>query len=226
MSGARSIVLAAALAAGSLIPAAARAQAAGRVAGADPRHAFDDSWYWGVKGGVLRFGTQTEGFVQAPLAGGEWLVTRRHGALLVGAEQAFFDRTSVVYDAQAEDGMRPASIKDARRYSVAALAFPVRLGPVRPYAGVGLALEVIRSAEPAGDFESQGQFNQVAEQIDRGQSRTAAFLTLGAQAQLGRAALFVQGSATGAQSRSLWNRGGTAQLEAGVRLNLAPAFER
>jgi hypothetical protein len=226
MSRARSIALAALVAAGSLIPAAVRAQAAGRVAGADPRQGFEDSWYWGAKGGVLRFGTETEGYVQAPLAGGEWLITHRQGALLVGAEQAFFDRTSAVFDAQADDGMRQVRIRDARRYSVAAIGFPIRLGVVRPYAGLGAALEVIRSARPEGDFNDQGQYNAVAELVDRGQSRTAAFVILGAQAQVGRAALFVQGSASGAQARSLWNRGGTAQLEAGVRFNLAPAFER
>ena len=221
----RFIVLAA-LAAGSLIPAAARAQAAGHVAGADARKGFEDSWYWGAKGGVLRFGTLTEGNVMAPLAGGEWLITHRRGALLVGAEQAFFDKTSAVYDAQEESFMRGVSIRDARRYSVAALAFPVRFGPLRPYAGLGVALEVIRAAEPVGDFQDMAQLNGVAEEIDRGQSRTAAFLIAGAQAQLGRAAFFVQGNAAGAQSRSLWNKGGTAQLEAGVRFNLAPSSER
>ena len=82
----RFIVLAA-LAAGSLIPAAARAQSAGRVAGTDARKGFEDSWYWGAKGGMVRFGTVTEGRVSAPLAGGEWLVTHRRGALLVGAER-------------------------------------------------------------------------------------------------------------------------------------------
>ena len=221
----RFIVLAA-LAAGSLVPGALRAQSAGRVAGADARHGFEDSWYWGAKGGVMRFGTITEGHVQAPLAGGEWLVTHRRSALLVGAEQAFFDRTSAVYDAQADEGTRFVSIGDARRYSVAALAFPIRFGIVRPYAGLGVALEVIRSASPVGDFADMAHYDAVAEEIDRGQSRTAAFLIAGAQAQFGRAAVFVQASGSGAQSRSLLNRGGTAQLEAGLRFNLAPSFER
>jgi hypothetical protein len=221
----RFIVLAA-LAAGSLIPAAARAQSAGRVAGTDARKGFENSWYWGAKGGAVRFGTVTEGRVTAPLAGGEWLVTHRHGALLVGAEQAFYDKTSAVYDAQAEDLTREVKISDSRRYSVAALAFPVRFGVLRPYGGVGVALEIIRSARPEGDFSDMTQFNTVAAQIDRGQSRAAAFLIGGAQAQLGRTAIFVQGVAEGAQASSLWNHGGTAQLEFGVRFNLAPSFER
>jgi hypothetical protein len=131
-----------------------------------------------------------------------------------------------VYDAQAEDLTREVKISDSRRYSVAALAFPVRFGVLRPYGGVGVALEIIRSARPEGDFSDMTQFNTVAAQIDRGQSRAAAFLIGGAQAQLGRTAIFVQGVAEGAQASSLWNHGGTAQLEFGVRFNLAPSFER
>jgi hypothetical protein len=216
----------AALAAGSLIPVTVRAQSAGQVAGTDARKGLQDSWYWGAKGGAVRFGTVTEGRVTAPLAGGEWLVTHRRGALLVGAEQSFYDKTSAVYDAQAENLTREVAIRDARRYSVAALAFPVRFGILRPYGGVGVALEVIRSAQPQGDFEDMAQVATVAAQIDRGQSRAAVFAIGGAQAQLGRTALFVQALAEGAQASSLWNHGGTAQVEFGVRFNLAPSFER
>jgi len=212
------------------IPAVGRAQtaapAAAHVADADARRGFEDSWFWGAKGGVMRFGTITEGDVYAPLAGAEWLITRRYGALLVGGEQAFFDRTSAVFDENADDGVRPVAISDARRYSVAALAFPGRLGPVRPYAGVGFALEVIRAATPDGEFNDMGHVRVVAERVDAGQSRTSAFFIGGAQLQFGRAAVFVQGTAAGAQSRSLFNKGGTAQLEAGLRFNLASAFER
>ena len=43
----RFLVLAA-LAVGSLLPGAARAQDAGRVVGADARKGFDDSWDWGA----------------------------------------------------------------------------------------------------------------------------------------------------------------------------------
>jgi hypothetical protein len=225
MVRARSFV-GAAVAALALVSSPALAQAPnGGAMAPDERRGFENSWFWGAKAGVLRFGTTTEGYVTAPLAGGEWLVTRRRAALLIHAEQAFFDRTSAVFDAQAEDGARVVGIRDARRYGASLLAFPAELGPFRPYAGLGLAIEVIRAALPVGEFDDLGQMRAVADRIDAGQSRSAAYLVGGAQAQYGRVAVFVQGTASASQGRSLWNRGGTTQLEAGLRYNLSSAFD-
>jgi len=192
----------------------------------NPRHVFEDSWYWGAKGGAMRFGTVVDGRVTAPLAGAEWLITHRRGALLVSAEQSFFDQASLVADPYTSDGTREISIHDARRYSFAALAAPVQLGAVRPYAGLGLAMHVIRRATPTGDFSTQAQLTYVSDAVSSGQSFVAPFLMAGAQAQFGLAAVFVQGSLSAAQSRTLFNRGGGSQIEAGIRLNVAPAFER
>ncbi len=192
----------------------------------DARREFEDSWYWGAKGGVTRFGTVADGRTSAPLAGGEWLVTHRRGALLVSAEQAFFDGRSLVADPFTKDGVREVSIEDSRRYAAAALAAPVALGRLRPYAGVGLALHVMRRAQPRGDFATAEQYWGVRDRIASAESIVAPFLIGGAQLRVGIAALFVQGVASGEQSRSLWNLGGSAQLEGGVRINVASAFER
>jgi hypothetical protein len=204
------------------------AQHAGDADLPNPRHAFEDSWYWGVKGGVERFGTALDGRVSAPLAGAEWLITHRQGALLVSAQQSFFDRASVVADPYARDGVRPVTIHDARRYAAAALAAPVAFwnGHVRPYAGLGLALQVIRDATPQGDFANAQQYSAVRDRIDDGQSLIAPFLLAGAQAQFRRVAIFVQGDLSGEQTRSLRSFGGQSQVEAGIRYNIASAFER
>src|SRR5207302_11083739 len=112
------------------LASAARAQSAD--AGLpNPRHTFEDSWFWGAKGGVIRFGTIVDGRVTAPLAGVEWLVTHRQGALLVSAEQSFFNRSSMVADPSTSTGARTVSMHDARRYSAAALAAPVQYGRIR-----------------------------------------------------------------------------------------------
>jgi hypothetical protein len=192
----------------------------------NPRHVFEDSWYWGAKGGAMRFGTVVDGRVTAPLAGAEWLITHRRGALLVSAEQAFFDRASLVADPYTSDGTREISIHDSRRYAFAALAAPVQIGAVRPYAGLGLAMHVICRATPTGDFATPAQATYVSDAVNSGQSFVAPFLMAGAQAQFGLAAVFVQGNLSAAQSRTLFNRGGGSQIEAGIRLNVAPAFER
>jgi hypothetical protein len=190
------------------------------------RRSFEDSWYWGAKGGAVRFGTNVDGRLTAPLAGGEWLITRSHSALLVSAEQAFFDRTSAVADPYATDGTHSVSIKDARRYSAAALAAPASYGRFRPYVGLGLALQVIRDATPTGDFATPAQSAYVNDRVDAGQSSASAFILGGVQAQVGRFAVFAQASTASAQRRSLWNMGGASQFEGGVRYNLSSAFER
>ena len=62
---------------------------------------FDDSWFWGVKGGSTMFTTGEAGTskVSAPTVGFEWLITRSRVALNVSVEQAFFDNTASVFDA-------------------------------------------------------------------------------------------------------------------------------
>ena len=210
----------------TLSHAAAAQDGHGAVALPDPRRQFDDSWFWGAKGGAMRFGTMLDGRVTAPLAGAEWMITRHRGALVVSAEQAFFDRTSLVADPTTSAGLRSVSIKDARRYSAAAVAAPKTFGWARPYAGLGLGIQVIRETAANGDFTSQAQYDEIADRIDGGQSIVAPFVVAGVQGQFGRYALFVQGSAQGAQTRSLWNFGGMSQIEAGVRFNLASAFEK
>lgn len=192
----------------------------------NPRRLFEDSWFWGVKGGATSFGTSTEGRTMAPLAGAEWLITHRHGALLVSAEQAFFNTTSIVADPSTAEGLRAVDVKDARRYSVAALAAPSELGWVRPYGGIGLAMQVVRRAVPEGRFATQAQYDFVADRIDDGQSLVAPFLVAGAQAQRGRVAWFVQGSTAAEQKRSLLGHGAALQIEAGVRVNVAASSER
>ncbi len=192
---------------------------------ATARRGFADSWFWGVKGGAARFGTVTDGYKIAPLAGADWLITRRRAALLVSAEQSFFEHTSAVAEPGVPGMGRVVDLKDARRYSATVLAVPGMLGPVRPYAGLGLAIDVMRDAAPQGDFESASHWATVQDEIDDGSSKASVLLVAGGQVQFGRAAVFLQANATPAQTRTLWNRGGVAQLEAGFRFNVAPSRE-
>jgi hypothetical protein len=206
---------------------AAAAQSPAVDSAAAARRGFADSWFWGVKGGAARFGTITEASAKiAPLAGFDWLITRRRAALLVSAEQAFFDHTSAVAEPGSPGMGRVVQIKNARRFSATVLAVPGMLGAIRPYAGIGLGLDVLREVTPMGDFASMAQRSAVQDEIDDGSSKASLLIVAGGQVQFGRAAFFLQGNGTPAQTRSLWNRGGAMQLEAGFRFNLAPSRER
>ncbi|MGZ8377908.1 MAG: hypothetical protein ACXW05_14110 [Gemmatirosa sp.] len=220
LARAASAVVLLATASGALAAQSVRADSA-----ASPRRAFADSWFWGVKGGASHFGTVTDGYKVAPLAGVDWLITRKRAALLISAEQSFFSHTSAVAEPGVPGVARVVDLKDARRYSATVLAVPGMLGPVRPYAGLGVGIDVMRDVTPQGDFASAAHHASVHDEIDDGASKASLLLVAGGQVQFGRAAVFVQGSTTPAQTRSLWNRGGVAQLEAGFRFNLAPARE-
>src|SRR5918912_3069939 len=110
----------------ALLPAIGAAQST--------RH-FNDSWFWGAKFGLMNFATTPGGASTAPAIGAEWLITRTRGGLYVSAEQAFFDKTSSVQDNAGNS--YEVAIKDMRRFSVAALAFPGDFRAIHPYAGVG-----------------------------------------------------------------------------------------
>lgn len=193
----------------------------------EARRGFTDSWFWGVKGGLLRFGTLTEGMVSAPSIGADWMITRSKGALLVGFDQALFDRTSAVPAQIGTDSILRVSMKNARRFSATALATPKAFGRLRPYAGAGLVLELIDGAVPQRSTAGPGQRDPNQGFVDDAASRVAFQLVGGAQYQVGRAAAFVQGSVTPAQTRSsLWNYGKPGLFEVGVRFNFGDAVDR
>jgi len=109
---------------------------------------FDDSWFWGVKSGVATFSPTLGGNETAATFGGEWLITRSRGGLYISADQANVSTVSAVVDANTSDGVRPVTVNKLRRIGFAALAFPVRIGRLRPYAGLGLSVDVVGSAVP------------------------------------------------------------------------------
>ena len=163
-----------ALLAASTLPALAHAQAKSQPASMAAR-GFDDSWFWGVKGGSTMFTSGQSGAskISAPTVGFEWLITRSHVALNVSVEQAFFDTKAGVFDPTSAGSVRPVGISDLRRYNASVLFFPVKYGAIRPYGGIGLALNVIQNAQPEGTFSSENAQSNVFDAVDQQSSRTS-----------------------------------------------------
>ncbi|MEO6446414.1 MAG: hypothetical protein ABIZ91_06960 [Gemmatimonadaceae bacterium] len=210
------------------LPSVGRAQAMSHAAPKAARN-FDDSWFWGVKGGSTMFTTGDNGSakVSAPTVGAEWLITRTRVALNLSIEQAFFDRNAVVFDNTAPGSARSVSISDLRRYNASLFVFPVRYGSLRPYAGLGLALNVIQSAEPQGTYSSSQAQQNVFNTVNEQSSRTSPVFTVGAQAEVYRASVFAQVATMPTRNNFLINgAANTFMLEAGVRFNLLSAIER
>jgi opacity protein-like surface antigen len=213
--------LTAGLACAALLPAVVAAQQVPQKV-----RSFTDSWYWGAKGGVSMFGSAAED-ISAPTFGGEWMITRTRVAMYVSVEQSFFDTQGAVYDPTSTGGARIVDIKDSRRYNLQLFAFPKQFGSLRPYAGLGFALIMIRDASPVGTFSSAGSQDSVFAAVDDRSSRTSPVFTLGTQFDFSRAALFVQGSTMATRNRFLINgKANTYLLEAGLRYNLVDAIEK
>ena len=155
--------LLAALASLALAPATARAQE-GR--------GFADSWFWGAKGGVMTFWTPRVNHAPAPVLGLDMLITKKRAALYIAADQAFFkeNTTYPVYDSKSLSpdsssltpvGSAEAQIQDLRRVSAALMAFPRQVSGLRPYVGIGFALNLIGKTTvtggATGDLQAKSQ---------------------------------------------------------------------
>jgi hypothetical protein len=190
-----------------------------------PRRSFEDSWYWGAKGGVALFKSASEN-VTAPSGGIEWLITRSRAALNVSVEQSFFDTKGAVFDPTVSGSLRAVDISNLRRYQLSLMAFPKSYGRFMPYAGLGYALSVISDANPRGTFTSQTTMDSVFARVDAQSSKSSVVFSGGVQALVKRYALFLQGSIMPTRQRFLINGGSyTNFIEAGVRYNLTRARE-
>ncbi|HEY0971517.1 MAG TPA: hypothetical protein VGE02_11175 [Gemmatimonadales bacterium] len=197
----------------SVVPATAAAQ--------DSRP-FADSWFWGLKGGVTAARTSLES-AAAPTVGLDWLITRSRAGLYLSLEQAFFDdlRGRVVDEQGARSDV---SMSNYRRASAALVAFPGNFDRVRPYAGIGVALNMVEKASPVdGDFASAPTLRAIEEL----RTRTSFMFMGGVQGELDRVSLFAQAAAM-PTGRDFLLYGGslTYAVEAGVRINVGSAIER
>ncbi|HEX5831062.1 MAG TPA: hypothetical protein VFY16_08785 [Gemmatimonadaceae bacterium] len=210
--------LAAGLALTALLPIMASAQS---------RTQFENSWFWGVKGGGMTVRTMDQSKF-APTAGIDWLITRHRGGLYVSIEQGFFDEMqSVVLDTLSVTMTRTVDLKNIRRASFAMMVFPGSSPFLRPYAGAGVALNLIQRATPQGTFSSMDHAISVSQAIEDRRTRTALLLMGGLQAQYTRVALF--GQATWMPTGSQYLLDGDDQtwlVEAGLRFNVGNAIEK
>jgi len=190
---------------------------------------FNDSWFWGVNGGAMFFTAGTDGAtkVTAPSVGGEWLITRTRMALRVAIDQSFFDEATAVVDPTSSGGVRQINVSDWRRYSAEVYFFPKAFGNLHPYAGLGLALNVLQNATPLGSFTSEEAMDSVLVATDDMSSRASSILTAGLQANIGRSALFVQGSSMPTRRNWLFSGAGyTFMVQAGLRYNVGSSIDK
>ena len=191
------------------------------IASAQAGRAFTDSWFWGAKAGALSFSTTRieNGF--APSVGTEWLITRNRGALYISLDRAFFSEESTINDSQSLTGTRVVNVKDLTRLGFSLMAFPKNYDGLRPYGGVGLALNFIQEASPA-DGNNDGFTDAV---IAEESSRASFQLLAGVQKELRAMSLFGQVVMLPFESGFLLNSRAGFALEVGVRWNMGTAIK-
>lgn len=201
-----------------LLPGLVLLALAPRVGAAQEGRLFKDSWFFGAKAGNMTYWTTTTSHGQAPLLGGETLITRSRGGLYLSLDQAMFTATTRMTD---EVGSHLLEIKDNRRVTAAAMIFPKAFGWIRPYGGLGFAFNFIQSVKPRTAISAA-----TAKQIEEQKTRSAPIVMLGAQLQLVRFSVFGQGSYMPAQADFLLNNNETYFLEAGIRYNIGSSIEK
>jgi hypothetical protein len=191
------------------------------IATAQANRPFTDSWFWGAKVGALSFSTTRieNGF--APTVGAEWLITRNRGALYVSLDRAFFSEESSIA-AGGLTGESVVEVKDLTRLGFALLAFPKQMDNLRPYGGVGLALNFIGSAEASGGSGDAFTTSMIEEQ----RSRASFQIMAGIQAQMRSMSLFGQVVMLPFDTDFLLNGRAGFALEAGVRWNVGTAIDK
>lgn len=190
---------------------------------------FNDSWFWGVNGGVMMFNAGADQNVQvtAPSVGAEWLITRTRFALRLTIQQAFFEEQSAIFDPTVQGAVRPVDVKNWRRYAAELYFIPKAYGSMRPYMGLGLAINALQEAVPRGSFASPESMDSVFTTVDQFSTRASAVALLGTQWNIGRSAIFFQGSAMPTRNNFLMSRSHyTYVLEGGIRYNFGSAIEK
>lgn len=187
---------------------------------------FRNSWFWGAKVGTLSVATQETGRTWAPSIGAEWLITRSNGGLWVFADHSSFDIRASVDDGSTSTGRREVDVRNLRRFGFAAVVSPRAFGMARPYAGLGMSLNVVGRATAVPDSAGNPAGTSVRTAIEDQRSRASVLGLVGTQFQFSRAALFTQLTATPASRRFLLSDGPLVGVELGVRYNFGSSVAR
>ena len=186
---------------------------------------FDNSWFWGFKSGVNTFRAPGHGNTSTVDLGVDWLITRTRGGLYVSGNQSIFTRNVDLFDPASRTSQRTVQVKDLRRISFAALAFPKHFGGITPYAGVGYTIAVLGDARVFVDSTNTFPNNAFLDRVDNSRSRGAVFGMGGIQIQTKRAAIFAQETMLPSNGQFLFPSV-LSFFEFGVRYNFGSSIDR
>jgi hypothetical protein len=216
-------VLTAAIGLAALLPRPGAAQA-GRQ--------FKDAWFWGIKGGGMLYSSASTENSFAPMAGAEWMITRSRGGLYVAFDQAFLTTMGSFQDRDPDSTFtRYVSLKNMRRFTIAAMVFPLQSARLHPYFGLGLGLHQIGAAEFQGSFINPARYQVARDSLQTKKTSFSPILIGGLQARMQPFSIFGQAVASPAQKDFfLYSASGSQSfnfsLEGGIRYNFGSSIDR
>ena len=214
----------------ALTIAAAIVAAVPTISAAQNGRQFHDSWFWGIKGGGLTLADSGQAYKQAPLAGLEWLITRKRGGLYISGSQAFFtQQTYTLRDpAQIDSGLRVIDLKNMRKLDVAIMGFPGEHYRFHPYAGIGFTMGQVSDAQARAPFSNEDQLLYANDVIQNQKVAFSPLLIVGGQYQLSRVSVFAQGTVNPTQKEFIMynGRGANFTYELGLRYNFGSSMDK
>ena len=195
------------------------------------RH-FHDSWFWGVKGGAMVYQVQSNpGGGLAPMAGADWLITRKHGGLYVAGDYTVFSEQVFVNDSinpiDLTPGGRATDIDDMFRFTFAGMLFPLDNQRFSPYFGIGMTLSSIVGTNAQGTYVNRTQENLVLQTIQTFKTTVQPNALVGAQLRLPFISVFGHASITRANNTFFLytNPNWRMTLETGIRYNMGRSID-
>lgn len=189
---------------------------------------FENAWFWGLKAGTVRVATNEESRTVGSI-GADWVITRKTGGLYVSYDMSNFVSRARISDSNAGGGFRQIEVNDLRRVGVAGMIFPVKYGRVRPYAGIGMSLDLLGDAAVVVDSLSSADDapdQTFLSTVDGRRSQSALLFLGGAQMELSRMAAFAQISVAPNTGRFLVGRDPMLAVQFGLRYNVGTSIDR
>jgi hypothetical protein len=201
------------------------------VAAQSTRH-FHDSWFWGAKVGAMAYQVQSNTGGLAPMAGADWLITRKHGGLYLAGDYSVFSEQVAVNDSinpiDVTPGGRLTNIDDMFRFTFAGMLFPLESQRFSPYIGMGMTLSTIIGTNAQGTYVNRTQENLVLTTIQNFKTTVKPNLIAGAQLRLPLLSVFGHATVTRSNNdfflftQPSWRM----TFETGVRYNMGSSIDR
>ena len=177
---------------------------------------WQNQWYWGAKGGVVRYTLPTVGGVTRAQGGGEWMITAQHAALYVSYSTTFTQEIDNYPIKTPASNTGQVSFDAMQRIQVALLVLPWG-GPIQPYVGGGFVIESL--SNPTLNCAAPLSANQCGVASDTIFAHAAggfALVMAGVQIRVGKLAIYGQAQIS-PQGRDFILPNSLQSIEFGVR---------